>query len=334
MRKTVILDSALFADALRVKAAYDSFCAVLNCSLVKLHENAELYACVRGTGEQGEPCKLYVTNCTAGLSLVEPGETEWIEVIGDTDSFKAFLCRRGETGETERSEIPCGVHRPRIPELLGQTMNRLSTADNRVLVLHHEKTYRADEREAFRKRSVVDPEGMDSRGVDILYFDGADKLIEKLLFGGCRELTVFVTQESRAKSIVKSLERLSRRAPYTNRLTVVIGKTYEPRTATALLVGSLADLSAAGASSCHVSKVHFSVHSAVSGGTEAMVGQNTAELVPDVADRRLKPHAMHYITSVMSELVMRAVSTGESRAKRLFLINGKTLMTETIMKED
>jgi hypothetical protein len=28
------------------------------------------------------------------------------------------------------------------------------------------------------------------------------------------------------------------------------------------------------------------------------------------------------------------VPTGESRAKRLFLINGKTLMTETIMKED
>lgn len=334
MKKTVILDSALFADALRVNAAYDSFCAALSCSLVRLHENAEIFACVRDVGEQGEPCKLYVTNCAAGPPIVEPHETEWIEVIGEADRFKAFLCYREGAGEVTRSEISCGVSRPMIPESLGQTMSRLSNADNRIRILHHEKEYRADEREAFRKRSVVDPEGLDSRGVDILYFDGADKLIEKLLFGGCRELTVFITQEDRAKSIMKCLERLSRRAPFTNHLTVVIGKTYEPRTSTSLLVGNATDISAAGACSGRLPKVFLSVHSALNGGVEVMTGQNTADLVPDVADRRLKPHTVHYVTSVMSELVMHAVSTGEYRAKRLIRVNGKTLMTETIMKED
>lgn len=332
--KNVILNRALFADALKQSSAYDTFCFVLNCTLARLHENTELYACL--PAGEGIPCKLYVADSaqTVERLLAASEDTEWIEVTGNAENAAVCLCRRMGKGAVERRPVSCGSCRPVIPEALTDTMSRLSGKDNRVTVIHREKPYSREEKTALQQRSVVDLDTVDSRGVDILYFEGADKLIEKLLYGGCRELTVFVTATEKSSAALKTLDKLSRRAPFSNRITVAVGETYAPRTEAALVVGTAADLSVGALSAPSVPTVFLSVHDTAGEGAFVSVGQNTAELIPDPTNRRLKSHTLHYVTSLMSELILRAVTTGEYRGQRLFKVNAKTLMTETIVKED
>ena len=327
--KNVIIDQALLDVVLRVKGACDAFCAVLNCSLLKLHEGAELYACVRSDG--GTPCKLYVASSRDAVekNRADSSDAEWIEAIVDGEGLTVSLCRRSASGDMTSARALLGTQTATISKALSDSMDRLSTDRNGVSVICHRKQYGAAERAAFQKRSVVDLSAIDSRGVDIIYFDGADKLIEKLLYGGCRELTVFVTETGRGKQIAKLLDRLSRRAPFSNRITVVVGEGYAPKTAPALLVGNAKDLTGKA-----TARVFFSVNYAEHEGVGVAVGQNTVELIPDATKHRLKPHALHYVTSVMSELILRAVTAKEYGAKRLFKINAKTLVTETIIKED
>ena len=324
--KNVILDEALYAEVLRVHTGYDSFCTQLRCSLLKLHENAQIYACVRENGE-GVPCKLYIADSAETVSRfrTQADEAEWIEVIG----AEVFLCHKDPEGCVVREAVYVGTRVPMISESLCRTMGRLSDAGNSVYVISHEKRYTEAEMAAFQKRSVLDLEAIDSGGVDVIYFDGAERLIEKLLYGGCRELTVFITDRARSRSILRALDRLSRRAPFTNRITAVVTDTYAPRTATAVLVGNAAEMTVSAPA-----EIFFSVNYADGEGVGVSVGQNTAALAPDRTDHRLRPHTLHYVTSVMSELVLHAISKGEYGAKRLFKVNAKTLLTETIIKED
>ena len=327
--KNVIIDKALFSEVLRINVEYDSFCTVLNCSLVKLHENAELYACVRST--EGIPCKLYIANSSESVdkSRAESHETEWIEAIGNRETVTIRLCHKTAQGSIEKVRVSLGTQTPTIAKSLCRSMDRLSTDRNNISIICHKKKYGEAEKAAFQKRSVVDLSEIDSSGVDIIYFDGADKLIEKLLYGGCRELTVFVTEAGKSKSVLKLLDKLSRRAPFSNRITVVTGATYAPKTTSTLLVGKASDLAANA-----LAKVFFSVNYAEHEGVGVSVGQNTVALIPDESDHRLKPHTLHYITSIMSELILRAITTKEYRAKRLFKVNAKNLITETIIKEN
>ena len=328
--KKVILDKALYADVLCVNAEYDSFCTVLHCSLVKLHKNAELYVCVRATDE-GVPCKLYIADSHEAIAQYRgtSTETDWLEVIGPAENEGVCLCHKSASGNVVKTQVAVGIQKPMIPKSLCRTMDRLSNELNRVSVICHEKKYSEVEKTAFQKRSVVDLSVIDSSGVDIIYFDGANKLIEKLLYGGCRELTVFITYAGKAKGITKALDRISRKAPFSNRITVVIGDTYAPRTATTVLVGNAASMTGRNSA-----QIFFSVNYTEGEGVGVSVGQNTSEFIPDPTDHRLKPHTLHYITSIMSELVLRAVSVREYHAKRLFKVNAKTLATETTIKED
>lgn len=327
--KKVILDKSLYDDILRVNSEYDSFCTVLNGSLVKLHESAELYAFVRST--EGIPCKLYIANSSESVdkSRVDSLETEWIEAIGDKETVAIRLCSKKAQGSIEKARVSLGTQTPTIAKSLCRSMDRLSTDRNNVSIICHKKKYGEAEKNAFQKRSVVDLSAIDSSGVDIIYFDGADKLIEKLLYGGCRELTVFVTEEGKARSVLKLLDKLSRRAPFSNRITVVIGATYDPKTTSTLLVGKAEDMFA----DIHA-KVFFSVNYAEGDGISISVGQNTTDFIPNPTDHRLKPYTLHYITSIMSELILHAISTQEYHARRLFKVNAKNLVTETIIKED
>ena len=327
--KSVIIDKALFSEVLRINVAYDSFCTVLNCSLVKLHENAELYACVRST--EGIPCKLYIANSRDNIekSRIGSAEIEWIEAIGNTETVNVCLCHKDTSSAILRTSAFLGVQTPMISNQLCRTMERLSNERNTISVICHKKKYGEAEKNAFQKRSVVDLSAIDSSGVDIIYFDGADKLVEKLLYGGCRELTVFVTEEGKARSVLNLLDKLSRRAPFSNRITVVIGATYAPKTTSTLLVGKAEDMFA----DIHA-KVFFSVHYEEGDGISISVGQNTTDFIPNPTDHRLKPYTIHYTTSIMSELILHAISTQEYHARRLFKINAKNLVTETIIKED
>lgn len=327
--KKVILDKSLYADVLYVNTDYDSFCTVLNCSLIKLHENAELYVCVR-TADKGKPCKLYIANSHETIAQYRGAstETEWLEVTGTAKNEAVRLYHRNASGNIEKNQVAVGIQKPMIPKSLCHTMDRLSDEHNEVSVICHKKTYTEAEKKAFQKRSVMDLSLIDSSGVDIIYFDGANKLIEKLLYGGCRELTVFITDTSKTKGITKALDRISRKAPFSNRITIVIGGTYAPRTATTVLVGNAAAMLVRNSA-----QIFFSVDYTEGEGVGVSVGQNTAEFVSNPIDHRLKPHTLHYITSIMSELVLHAVSAREYHAKRLFRINAKTLATETTIKE-
>ena len=86
--KKVILDQAVLTEILRVNKEADSFCVVLSCSLVKLHENAELYTCLRSSRE-GIPCNLYIANHSETIAKHrgEMMEREWLEAIGDGESM-------------------------------------------------------------------------------------------------------------------------------------------------------------------------------------------------------------------------------------------------------
>lgn len=328
--KKVILDQAVLTEILRVNKEADSFCVVLSCSLVKLHENAELYTCLRSSRE-GIPCNLYIANHSETIAKYrgEMMEKEWLEAIGDGESVSVSFYHRSIAGNVEKTLVSLGAQMPMIPKTLCRSMERLSSEKNEVIILCHKKTYHEVEKEAFNKRSVIDLATIDSAGIDIIYFDGADKLIEKLLYGGCRELTVFITDVEKAKHMTKRLDKLSRKAPFSNRLTVVIGNKYEPKTKTTLLIGD-ANAMTLKAPAC----IFFAVNASNAEGLSVFVGQNTKDLIPGSANHHLKAYTLHYITSIMSELVLRAVSTKEYHAKRLFRVNAKTLMSETIIKEE
>ncbi len=326
--KKIILDKALFSEIIRINTTCDSYVSVLKCSLFKLHDNSELYACLHSN--EGTPCNLYIADNSEDIAARRDGnkEKEWIEVVGKGEADSIVFCRETANG-IEKSEVVCGEKTAMISTSLCQTMSRLSSDANEVTLLCHKKKYGNAEKEAFQKRSVIDLATVDSRGVDIIYFEGADKLVEKLLYGGCRELTVFVTEVNKAKSIRKSLEKISKKAPFSNRIAVVCGERYNPRTASRVLVGRASDMKH------NVETKIFMASSYGEGeGLSISVGQNTEEMIPDVMDGRVKPHAIHYITSIMSELVLRSITAKTYSSKRLFKVNAKNLITETIIKED
>lgn len=327
--KKVIFDKALLSDVYQICLGHDSFCAMLHCSLVKLHENAALYACVRSA--EGIPCTVYVANDREIIDRNRntDAEKEWVEAIVDQGNINVFFCYKNGSRDTERAQVFSGVHTPMISVSLCNTMSRLSTENNRIFMIQHQKEYGETEKAAFQKRSAVDLDTIDSSGVDIIYFDGADKLIEKLLYGGCRKLTVFVTEIDRAKTILKKLNELSCKAPFSNCIMVVVEETYAPKTENGILVGNVINVP-----SQINPQIFFAVNYVKGEGVSVWIGQNTPMLVSDPIYRRLKPHTIHYITSIMSELVLKAVSSKGCRAKRLFKVNAKTLTTETIFKED
>ena len=326
--KRVIIDKALFNELVRINSACDTYCTVLDCSLVQLHENSDLFACVHST-EDGFPCKVYVANDQKSIERHRAGieETEWIEVIGGPESERIHLCRISNS-RIERSPIFVGSEVAKITRPLAHTMERLSNDHNSVYIITNSKAYDEADREALQKRSVIDLSAIDSSGVDIIYFDGADKLIEKLLYGGCRELNVFITDIGRAKAILESLKKLSRKAPFSNRLTVIVGECYAPKSKPSILV-SKGEAATVGVPA----HIFFSVNYAEGEGVGVSVGQNTANIIPDPSEHHLKPYTLHYVTSVMSELILHAVSTKQYHARRLFKVNAKSLVTETVIKE-
>ena len=174
--RQIIINKSLFEDILRIHSQCDTFCAIINCSLIKLHEGAELYACLRTDG--GEACKLYVADCAETVAKnISPDENEWIEVVGDTENLTIHYCKKNKSQIVEKNTIFCGVETPKMAPALCDTMEKLSVEGNKILIIKHEKKYTDSARRAFQKRSVLDLSSIDSRGVDIVYFDGATKLI-------------------------------------------------------------------------------------------------------------------------------------------------------------
>ena len=73
--RQIVINKSLFEDVLRINSQCDTFCSIINCTLVKLHEGAELYACLRADG--GEPCKLYIADCAETVAKsISPNENE------------------------------------------------------------------------------------------------------------------------------------------------------------------------------------------------------------------------------------------------------------------
>ncbi len=327
--KRVIIDENLFNDVISIASNCDAFCAVLKCSVFKLHENSELYACLRST--EGMPCNLYIAESAESINKRREGadEKEWIEAIGKNELESIMYYRLTQSKVVESSEVVCGTKIHTIAKPLCQTMNRLSTDENHVQIICHRKKYGKDDKDAFQQRSVIDLSSVDSRGVDIVYFDGADKLIEKLLYGGCRELTVFINAKCESKDILRRLEKISKKAPFSNRLTIVTSDSYHSRTEPFVLVGRSKDISSKSASKIFISSAY-----AEGEGVFVFVGQNTENMIPDYEDCHIKSHTLHYVTSIMSELILHAITTKEYSARRLFKVNAKNLTTETIIKED
>ena len=325
--RQIVINKSLFEDVMRINSQCDTFCAIINCNLIKLHEGAELYACLRTKG--GEPCKLYVADCAETVAKnISPYENEWIECVGDVENLTIYYCKKNKSQIVEKSAVFSGVETPKMATALCDTMEKLSVDGNKILIIKHEKKYTDNVRRAFQKRSVLDLSSIDSRGVDIVYFDGATKLIEKLLYSGCRELTVFIKKQDRSEFIVRDLDKLSRRAPFSNTITVVIGDEYSRKTPSKILVGHVRDLD-----SRAVTRIFFSTNYAEE-GFGISVGQNTENTIPDEMGCKLKPFAIHYITSIMSELILKATTSQSTNARRLFKVNAKSLKTETIIKEN
>ena len=327
--KRVIIEENLFNDVINITSNCDSFCAVIKCSVFKLHENSELYACLRSA--EGTPCNLYIAESAESIKKRREGinEKEWIEAIGKSELDSIIYYRLTQSKAVESSEVICGIKMHTIDKSLCQTMNRLSTDANHVQIICHRKKYSKEDKDAFQKRSVIDLSSVDSRGVDIVYFDGADKLIEKLMYGGCRELTVFINEYRESKDILRRLEKISQKAPFSNRLTVVTGDSYLSRTEPFLIVGRSKDISSESASKIFISSAYVEGE-----GILVFVGQNVENMLPVYEDCRIKSHTLHYVTSIMSELILHAITTKEYSAKRLFKVNAKNLTTETIIKED
>ena len=326
--RQIVINKSLFEDVLRINSQCDTFCSIINCTLVKLHEGAELYACLRAGG--GEPCKLYVADCAETVAKsISPNENEWIEAVGNMENLTIYYCKKNKSQIVEKSAVFSGVETPKMATALCDTMEKLSVDGNKILIIKHEKKYTDNVRRAFQKRSVLDLSSIDSRGVDVVYFDGATKLVEKLLYSGCRELTVFIKKQDRSEAIVRDLDKLSRRAPFSNTITVVIGDEYSRKTPSKILVGHVRDLD-----SRAVTRIFFSTNYAEGEGFGISVGQNTENTIPDEMGCKLKPFAIHYITSIMSELILKATTSQSTNARRLFKVNAKSLKTETIIKEN
>lgn len=326
--KKVIIDTRLYEDILTFGEKYDSFCIKLRCSLVRLNENSELYACVRG-GE-GIPCPVYLADSHERAEENRNADMcdKWIEAIRRADTAELKFYEKILDVITG-VEVTCGEHTRKIAKPLAETMRRLSTERNKVLVISHEKRYEEADKEEFQSRSVISLSELDSSVVDILYFDGADKLVEKLLYAGCRELNIFVPQTRNDKNIVKTLRKLSKKAPFSNRIAVAIGDDYAPGSFCKLIVGSAEKVAG-----CNAYKVFFSTAYESERGKFVYVGQNTVDRLSEQARYRLKPHAVHYITSIMSELILAAISEKKYTSERLYKVNAKDLTTETIYKED
>ena len=326
--RQIVINKSLFEDVLRINSQCDTFCAIINCSLVKLHEGAELYACLRTDG--GESCKLYVADCTETVEKsIFPNENEWIEAVGDVENLTINYCKKSKSQIVEKTAVFSGVETPKMATALCDTMEKLSVDGNKILIIKHEKKYTDNVRRAFQKRSVLDLSSIDSRGVDIVYFDGATKLIEKLLYSGCRELTVFLKSQNRSESIVRDLDKLSRKAPFSNTITVVVSDEHSRKSPSKILVGHARDIDSRAST-----RIFFSTNYAEGDGFSISVGQNTENTIPDEANCKLKPYAIHYITSIMSELILKATTSQSTSARRLFKVNAKSLKTETIIKEN
>lgn len=326
--RQIVINKSLFEDVLRTNSQCDTFCAIINCALVKLHEGAELYACLRTDG--GEPCKLYVADCAETVAKsISPDESEWIEAVGDVGNVTIYHCKKNKSQIVEKNAVFSGIETPKMTTALCDTMEKFSAEENKIHIIKHEKKYTDNVCRAFQKRSVLDLSSIDSRGVDIVFFDGADKLIEKLLYSGCRELTVFLKNQDRSESIVRDLDKLSGRAPFSNTITVVVGDEHPRKSPSKILVGHAIDIDSRAST-----RIFFSTNFAEGEGIGISVGQNTENMIPDEANCKLKPYAIHYITSIMSELILKATTSQSTSARRLFKVNAKSLKTVTIIKEN
>ena len=324
----IIMNKSVISDAMRINSCCDDYVAILKCSLVELHSNSGIYACIRGV--DGEPINVYVASNRKLISkITDEDKSEcWIEAVREGESDDVCACRRESDGTVKRSSVCLGVQTPTIPESTCNIMRKHSDKEHRVVLIENTKRYNETEMEALNKRSVMELKSIDSSGVDIIYFDGAEKLVRRLLYAGCPELTVFVTGEGDLDAVVRTLKKISHQAPFSNKISVVCKEKYAPASDTLVLVGRGEDVA-----EHNIEKIFVSVRSDGE-ETVAWVGQSTECPQSRMETTQIKPSLLYYATSVMSELVLGAVSKRDAKGRRLYRIEAQTLKTETVIRED
>ncbi len=326
--KQIIIDKALVSDIQKLSARYDKFCATLDCSLVQLHTNSKLYTCVKDNGTS--PCRIYIGNCKEIIKRCRSTQQEkmWIEAnIIDGQLVAEYF----ETDENEirQGTVIVGGKVATIDASHCKALSRSSNSSNRVIFVHSEKTYSEEDHNEFQKRSVINLSTLNSYGIDIIYFDGAPKLIEKLLYGGCSSLTVYIHPSFNQEQALRELRALSDRAPFTNDIVCVLDEHYTPKAEARLVIGEAKRMP----TKHRTPSLSFGI-SQEAGDVNAYVGINTMEHLILDEEVAIKPSAMHYITSIMAEIVLHAVSKSDFALKRLYKINARSLNSETIIKEN
>lgn len=327
--KNVIVDKALYSDYLSALASLGSFCIRQECSLVRLHENANLYSCV--AGREGIPCDLYVGDSVDSINVFRASkeDVEWIEVLPRGNQMEVNFCHKAASGAVVRSDVKSGEKTSDISAEICNSMRRNAPGAEEIFFIQNKKNYDSEVCHQLQKRSVLDLGSLDSSGVDIVYFSGAEQLVEKLLYGGCRELTIYLTRRKEMRRVRRALEEISRRAPFTNRLTLVVTDNYSPTIPPSLAVGMAEDLREA---SCDV--VFLFKSRGIAGKKELYIGQNTVSELPSKSAFSLKMYTIHYITSILSELVLNFISKKGYGSRKLFKVCATTLETKTIIGED
>ena len=325
--KTIVMDQEIVSCITKYIPFCERFCVEIESSIVRLHSNSNLYACVKDPS--GLSCNIYAGDSKETIDKYRSNinEKRWIEMLCSASNPVAIFYELGGE-ECNSSKMILGKKTLKMSEDDCVLMRRVSCESNRVAVFQSRKNYDNGIFEAFQKRSVLDLNSLDSKGIDIIYFKGCEKLIEKLLYGGCRKLTVYIPSSFDQNRILQSMRKLSDKAPYSNQLTCVLDDCYAPETKADLVVGASDAISG-----LHGNKLGFGL-SNDSGIVNVYVGLNTTDHLIFDEGTNIFPWTMHYVTSVMSEMILHAISKKNYHIKRLFKINSRNFETETIIKED
>jgi len=325
--KTIVMDQEIVSRITKYIPFCERFCVEIESSIVRLHSNSNLYACVKDPS--GLSCNIYAGDSKETIDKYRSNSNEkrWIEILCSASNPVAIFYEfNGE--ECNSSKMILGKKTLKMSEDDCVLMRRVSCESNRVAVFQSRKNYDNGIFEAFQKRSVLDLNSLDSKGIDIIYFKGCEKLIEKLLYGGCRKLTVYIPSTFDQNRILQTMRKLCDKAPYSNQLTCVLDDCYAPETKADLVVGAVDAIS-----DLRGNKLGFGL-SNDSGIVNVYVGLNTTDHLIFDEGTNIFPWTMHYVTSVMSEMILHAISKKNYHIKRLFKINSRNFETETIIKED
>lgn len=244
---------------------------------------------------------MYIADSEVSLKAIMGNEDEWVECLS---AHSSSYCTKDKDG-VEKTAICTGVPMNKLPEVDCRDMLRYSTSDNSVSIFRNKKVYSESENEQFQKRNVLALDGLAKKSLTILYFDGAEKLVEYLLRAGVGKIYLATHNLVNVAPVKKTVKDIAKRAPFSNKICFVEGVVpYKDGQSDGLVIGQERDLI-----ECNMTlSAKYTI--ALSAGKD-LGGEDTIEICKNLFGDglherigKLAPYASAYVAAIVAEYAL------------------------------